>query len=63
MTEKEIKTMIVLADTIHGEINRMCVTENLEELDSMYVYARKNLDKLTQMIYNARFKTERRTNV
>ena len=56
MTENERKTMMILADTIHGEINRMCVTKNLSELDTMCAYARKNLDKLSQLIYNAKFR-------
>ena len=62
MTENERKTMMILADSINGEINRMCVTKDLSELDTMYVHARKNLDKLSQMIYNARFKTDMKEN-
>ena len=59
MTENERKTMETLADTIKGEINRMCVTKELSEFDTMYVHAKKNLDKLSKMIYDARFKEER----
>lgn len=58
MTENERRTMMVLADTIKGEINRMCVTHELEELDTMYGHARRNLDKLSKMIYDGRFKAE-----
>ena len=58
MTENERKTIMILADTIEGEINRMCVTKNLAEFDTMYLYARKNLDKLSKMIYDGRFKAE-----
>ena len=61
MTENERKTMMILADTIQGEINRMCVTKELSEFDTMYGHAKKNLEKLSKMIYDARFKTERRT--
>lgn len=60
MAENERKTMEILADTINGEINRMCVTKELSEFDTMYGYAKKNLDKLSKMIYDARFKEERR---
>lgn len=58
MTENERKTMMILADTINGEINRMCVTNELAEFDTMYGHAKKNLDKLSKMIYDARFKVE-----
>ena len=55
MTENERKSMMILADTIQGEINRMCVTKELSELDTMYGHAKRNLDKLSKMIYDARF--------
>ena len=58
MTENERKTMMILADTIKGEINRMCVTKELSELDTMYLHAKKNLEKLSKMIYDGRFKIE-----
>ena len=58
MTENERKTMMILADTIKGEINRLCVTKELTEFDSMYGHAKKNLDKLSKMVYDARFKVE-----
>jgi hypothetical protein len=59
MNENERKTMMILADTIEGEINRMCVTEELTEFDTMYGHAKRNLEKLSKMIYDARFVTER----
>lgn len=59
MTENERKTMMNLADTIKGEINRMCVTKELTEFDTMYGHAKRNLDKLSKMIYDDRFKAER----
>jgi hypothetical protein len=62
MNESERKTMMILADTLKGEINRMCVTKELSELDTMYGHAKKNLDKLSKMIYEERFMAERRTN-
>lgn len=58
MTENERKTMMLLADTIKGEINRMCVTKDLAEFDTMYGHAKKNLEKLSKMIYDGRFKAE-----
>jgi hypothetical protein len=58
MTEKERKSIMVLADTIQGEINRMCVTNKLSELDTMYAHARRNLDMLLKMIYDAKFNKE-----
>ena len=58
MTENERKTIMILADTIQGEINRMCVTKELAELDTMYGHAKTNLDKLSKMIYDAKFKAE-----
>lgn len=53
--ENERKSIMILADTIEGEINRMCVTNELTELDSMYMHARNNLDRLLSMIYKSRF--------
>lgn len=58
MTENERKTIMILADTIQGEINRMCVTNELSEFGTMYLHATKNLDKLKDMIYSTRFKSE-----
>lgn len=60
MTGNERKQMMImaLADTINGEINRMCVTKDLAEFDVMYFHARENLGKLSQMIYDKRFKAE-----
>jgi hypothetical protein len=55
MTENERKTMMILADTIQGEVNRMCVTKELSEFDTMYGHAKKNLEKLSKMIYDTRF--------
>lgn len=58
MTENERKAMMILADTIEGEINRMCVTKELAEFDLMYGHAKRNLDVLAEMIYGARFVAE-----
>ena len=56
MNEQERKIMLNLADTLEGEINRMCVTKDLSEFDTMYGHAKKNLDKLSKMIYDSRFR-------
>ena len=61
MTENEWKTMMIVADTLEGEINRMCVTKELSEFDTMYGHAKKNLEKLSNIIYDAKFRAERRT--
>ena len=57
MSEKN-KEIMILADTIQGEINRMCVTKNLAEFDTMYGHAKLNLDKLSKMIFDDRFNAE-----
>lgn len=56
MTEKEKRTMRVIIVTLNGEINRMCNTNELLEFVSMSVYAKENLDRLANLIYEARFK-------
>jgi len=48
MSEKK-KEMMILADTIQGEINRMCATDKLSELDTMALHANKNIEKLQGM--------------
>lgn len=55
MNEKERKEILNLADTINGEINRMCVTKELSELDTMKQYAVINIEKLALMRYDADF--------
>ena len=56
MTELDRKKMFNIVDTLNGEINRMCVTKDLSEFDTMYGHAKKNLDKLSKMIYDSRFR-------
>lgn len=56
MTEQERKKMFNLTDTIQGEINRMCVTEELTELDSMLLHAKKNIEKLWSLRFEADFR-------
>ncbi len=45
----QTQEMLNLADTIKGEINRICVTKDLSEVDTMHLHASKNIDKLWQM--------------
>lgn len=56
MTETERKEMLNLADMIQGEINRMCVTKDFSEFDSMYRCAKKNIEELSWIIYKTRFR-------
>ncbi len=51
MTEQERKSMMILVDTIQGEINRMCVTKDLAELDAMSLHAIENIKKLRFLRY------------
>jgi hypothetical protein len=51
MTPQERQRLLNLADTIKGEINRMCVTDLLSELDTMAFHAQKNLEKLRSIRY------------
>lgn len=57
MTESERNEMLNISDFIEGEINRMCVTKDLAEFDTMYAHAKKNLDKLHKMIFESKFKS------
>ena len=52
MNGTDRRIMMNLADTIKGEINRMCVTSDLAELDTMYQHATVNLKKLLDMRYH-----------
>ena len=55
MTEQIRKEIMNLADAIKGEINRMCLTKKLSMFDTMYGHAKRDLEKLSKMIYDARF--------
>ena len=58
MTEREWIRIMRYAETIKGEINRMCITNELFELDTMCEYAKKNLDILLKTIHDARFRVK-----
>lgn len=47
----QTKEELNLADTIKGEINRMCVTNDIAELDTMALYARRNIERLQSLRY------------
>lgn len=49
MNREEHQKMMILADTINGEINRMCVTDSLAELNTMADHAIRNIEKLQNM--------------
>lgn len=47
----QTKEELNLADTIKGEINRMCVTDDIVELDTMTLHARRNIERLQSLRY------------
>ena len=49
MKKDKHQEMMILADMIQGEINRMCVTDDMIELNNMSLYARNNIGKLRDM--------------
>lgn len=57
MNEQAKQMMMNLADMIKGEINRMCVTNDLCELNTMALHATNNIKKLQNMRF-ADFRTE-----
>ena len=57
LTEEELQKIRVQEDLLQGNINRMCVTKSLSELDNMAFYARKRIETI-QSINHKRFKEE-----
>lgn len=51
VNKMDVRKIDILADTIQGELNRMCVTDDIAELDSMALHAKKNIDRLQKMAY------------
>ena len=49
MTRDKHQEIMILADMIQGEINRMCVTDDIIELNNLSLYARNNIGKLRDM--------------
>ena len=58
MTDEERKKMMITADTINGELNRMCVTNDLSEFYNMYEHAKRNLYILGKIILDSKFRSE-----
>lgn len=54
MTEDE--KIEFLVNSIKGDINKMCVTNDLSEFDAMHDRAKYSLDMLSKLIYERRFK-------
>lgn len=54
MTENE--KIDFLVNSIKGDINRMCATNDLSEFDAMYGRSKHSLDMLSKMIHERRFK-------
>ena len=55
MTENQRKDILNLSDTIKGEVNRMCVTNDIFELHDMASYARVRVSELEDLIHEAKF--------
>lgn len=51
MNELLIKSILNRAETIKGEINRMCVTNELSELETMKQHALINIKELFEENY------------
>lgn len=47
-SEYQRKTIRNLRDTIEGELNRIAVTDDIKEIDSMLKYVQKNIEKYAQ---------------
>ena len=45
------KELLNLADIIQGEINRICVTNDIKELSDMTIYVERNIHKLYSIRY------------
>ena len=61
MTIRNRKEMLGEVDMLRGNINRICVSDNVEEISQMYHYALMRLEEL--MIYNVRRVVERKKNI
>lgn len=47
----KLKKIEFLVDMIHGDINRICVTDSLAEYEDMCGVAKRHLDRLADMAY------------
>lgn len=61
MTIRNREEMLGEVDMLRGNINRICVSDNVEEISQMYNYALMRLEEL--MKYNVRRVVERKKNI
>ena len=46
LTKDELQRIQIEEDMLKGNINRMCVTDDIDELNSMVKYAMKRIQKI-----------------
>ena len=46
LSEAQRKALKIETDMLQGNINRMCVCDTREELDSMWKYAKSKIDRI-----------------
>ena len=51
LTSDELKTIHIEEDMLKGNLNRMCVTEELTELDTMTQHAKNRIENIRRMNY------------
>ena len=61
MTIRNHEEMLGEVDMLRGNINRICVSDNVEEISQMYHYGLMRLEEL--MKYNVRRVVERKKNI
>ena len=61
MTIRNREEMLGEVDMLRGNINRICVSDNVEEISQTYHYALMRLEEL--MKYNVRRVVERKKNI
>lgn len=61
MTIRNREEMLGEVDMLRGNINRICVSDNVEEISQMYHHALMRLEEL--MKYNVRRVVERKKNI
>lgn len=61
MTIRNREEMLSEVDMLRGNINRICVSDDVEEISQMYHYALTRLEEI--MKYNVRRVVERKKNI
>lgn len=61
MTIRNREEMLGEVDMLRGNINRICVSDDVEEISQMYHYALTRLEEI--MKYNVRRVVERKKNI